>query len=307
MVNLYILNGPDIGQCFNLRDGVMFAGRSLDNDVRIDDKTVSRKHLRIVNRGGKFLITDLKSRNGTFYDGKYLVPGRETEIEEGVPLAIGIRVICLGEGCREQMAPFLDTASLIRESGKEGGNFKDRRRRTSQKRLGLLSNVAIALKTTSAVNEALEKVLDHIFYFLGRIDRGAFLLVDPVTLRIKESICKTNRPGAVTIPPYCEKAIHKTVKTRKPMVYSTGYTANEKGLVDTLKVLKIESVMCIPLISGSKIMGAMYIDSLERPDGFRKDDLLLLLDISQRVALAIEQIRFASETSEIVKNLLGED
>ncbi len=307
MVNLYILNGPDIGRSFKLRHGVMFIGRSLDNDVRIDDKTVSRKHVRIVNRGGKFLVTDLKSQNGTFYDGKYLLPGRETEVEEGVPLAIGMTVICLGEGCREQMASFLDTVSLIRDTGKESEFVGDRRRRIGQKRLGLLSNVSMALETTSSVNEALEKVLEHIFYFLKRIDRGAFVLVDPVTLKVEESICKTNKPGAVTTPPYCEKAIHKAVKTRKPVVYSTGYTANENGLVDTLKVLKIESVMCIPLISGSKIMGAMYIDSLQRPDGFRKDDLLLLLDISQRVALVIEGIRFASETSEIVRDLLGED
>jgi hypothetical protein len=307
MVNLYILNGPDIGRSFKLRDGVMFAGRSLDNDVRIDDKTVSRKHLRIVNRGDKLFVTDLKSQNGTFYDGKYLVPGRETEVEEGVPLAMGMTVICLGEGCREQMASFLDTVSLIRETGKESDFFGDRRRRIGQKRLELLSNVSMALKRSSAVNEALEKVLEHIFHFLKRIDRGAFVLVDPVTLQIVESICKTNKPGAVTTPPYCEKAIHKTLKTRKPMVFSSGYMANENDLLDTLKVLKIKSVMCIPLISASKITGAMYIDSLERPDGFRKDDFLLLLDIGQRVALALEQIRFASETSEIVKDLLGEE
>jgi pSer/pThr/pTyr-binding forkhead associated (FHA) protein len=307
MVKLYLLNGPDIGRSFRLRRGVMFVGRSLDNDVRIEDNTVSRKHLRIVNRGDKFFVTDLKSQNGTFYDGKYLVPGRETEVEEGIPLAIGMTVICLGEGCREEMTSFLDTVSLLRETGKEREFFGDRRRTIGQKRLKLLSNVSLALETTSGVNEALEKVLQHIFSFLKRIDRGAIVLVDPRTLKVEESICKANKPGAVTTPPYCEKAIHKTVKTRKPMVYSTGYTANEKGLVDTLKVLKIESVMCIPLISGSKIMGAMYVDSLERPDGFRKDDVLLLLDISQRVALAIEQIRFASETSEIVRDLMGED
>jgi hypothetical protein len=306
MVNLYVINGPDMGRFFKLRQGVIFVGRSRDNDVRIDDTTVSREHLRIVNRSGKFLVTDLKSENGTFYDGKYLVPGRETEVEEGVPLAIGMTVICLGEGCREQMAPFLDTVSLIRDTGKERGFFGDRRSRTRQKRLGLLSDVSIDLKTTSALKEALEKVLHHIFHFLKRIDRGAFVLVDPVTLRIGESISETKKRGGVTTPSYCEEAIHKAVKTGKPVVYSTPYAANENGLVDTLKVLKIESVMCVPLISRSKIMGAMYIDSLERPDGFRRDDLLLLLDVSQRVAIAIDEIRFASDMSEIVGALLDE-
>jgi hypothetical protein len=32
----------------------------------------------------------------------------------------------------------------------------------------------------------------------------------------------------------------------------------------------------------------MYVDSLKRPDGFSDDDLLILLDIAQRVSLAVE-------------------
>lgn len=307
MVNLYILNGPEIGRSFKLRDGVMFAGRSLDNDIRIDDKTVSRKHLRIVNRGGTLLVADLKSRNGTFYDGKYLIPGREVEVEEGIPIAIGMTVIGLGEECREQMEPFLDTVSLIRKNWKEDGTFAERRKRSREKRLGLLSKVSTTLKTTLAVKGALEKVLGHILYFLKRIDRGAFVLVDPVTLKISESICKSTKPSGDLAPPYWEEAVQKTVNTRKPMVYSKTYTANEEVVADTLKVLKIESVLAIPLISGSKIMGAMYFDSLERPDGFRKDDLLLLLEIGQRVALAIEEIRFVSELSAIAEDLSGCD
>ncbi len=38
--------------------------------------------------------------------------------------------------------------------------------------------------------------------------------------------------------------------------------------VDTLKVLKILSVMCVPLIYRSQILGAIYVDSLERPYAF---------------------------------------
>jgi len=51
----------------------------------------------------------------------------------------------------------------------------------------------------------------------------------------------------------------------------------------------------------------MYVDSLKRPDGFRKDDLLILLDIGQRVALAVETDRLATELEEVAKSLIGED
>jgi len=303
MTDVYILNGPDIGRSFKLREGVSFVGRSFDNDIRIDDKTVSRKHLKIVHRDGKVFVTDLKSRNGTFFDGKYLDPGCEVEIEEGLPLALGMAVIGLGEECKEQMTPFLDTVSLIRKNWKRDANAGDRRARTREKRFDLLANVSMTLKTTSGMKKALTEVLGHILYFLKRIDRGAIVLVDPVTLSISEAICRSSKPGDEVSPPYCEEAVQQALKSGKPVVYSKTYTANEEIVVDTLKILKIESALAIPLISGSKNLGVLYLDSLERPDGFRMDDLLVVLEISQRIALTMEETRMGSKISSVVEKL----
>ncbi|MGD9042046.1 MAG: FHA domain-containing protein, partial [Desulfobacteraceae bacterium] len=63
MAKLYILNGPEIGRSFELREMATYVGRSSDNDIQIRDKTVSRRHLKIVKRGSRYLITDLDSRN----------------------------------------------------------------------------------------------------------------------------------------------------------------------------------------------------------------------------------------------------
>lgn len=71
--------------------------------------------------------------------------------------------------------------------------------------------------------------------------------------------------------------------------------------------MKIESVLAIPLISGSKSVGVLYLDSLERPDGFRMDDLLLVLELSQRIALAIEEDGIASERFSIAEKLPDSD
>jgi GAF domain-containing protein len=65
--------------------------------------------------------------------------------------------------------------------------------------------------------------------------------------------------------------------------------------------------MCVPLINGPLTLGAMYVDSLKRPDGFRKDDLLILLDIGQRVALTVETDRLASDLAEVARSLIGDD
>ena len=295
VTDLVILNGPEIGRTLRIKEGVSFLGRSLDNDIRIEDKTISRKHLKIESIRGKLFVTDLSSRNGTFYDGKYVIPGHEVEVKEGVPLAIGMTVICFGEGCKEQIVPFLDTVSLIREKGKKQGVVEDRRSETDQKREDLLSKVSRTLKGSGPLKVILEKVLGHIFHHLKRLDRGAFVLVDPETLKTMETICTVNKSSEDISASFSEEVIQSVLEAGKPLIFSKGYTEEKSALVDTLKVQKIESVMCVPLINGSRIMGAMYVDSLKRPDGFRKDDLLTLLDIGQRVALAVETDRLASD------------
>jgi pSer/pThr/pTyr-binding forkhead associated (FHA) protein len=72
MAYLYLLSGPEKGRSFRLREGENYIGRSIDNDIRIEDKTLSRKHARIIAKEGRFFITDLKSQNRTFFDSVYL-------------------------------------------------------------------------------------------------------------------------------------------------------------------------------------------------------------------------------------------
>lgn len=307
MVDLMILNGPEIGRSIEVREGVTFVGRSKDNDVRIDDATVSRKHLKVVVKKGSCFVTDLKSQNGSFYDGKYLTPGKEVEIEEGTPLAIGMTVLCLGSGCREQMAPFLDTVTLIRGKDKLETLPGERRRRTQQKRGDLLSKVSLTLKDTLPLKDMLEQVLDHIFHHLKRMDRGAFVLVDPDTRKPLETVCKSGKRKEDPGPNFSEDVVRRVLKSGKPLVYSKTYTDDGKAVADTLKVLKIESVLCLPLLSGLGLAGAMYLDSLKRPDGFRKNDLLALLDIGQRIALAVERERMASEILTAASSLSEHD
>jgi pSer/pThr/pTyr-binding forkhead associated (FHA) protein len=306
VTDLVILNGPEIGRTLRIREGVSYLGRSLDNDIRIEDKTISRRHLKIESTRGKLFVTDLSSRNGTFCDGKYVIPGHEVEVKEGIPLAIGMTVICFGEGCKEQIVPFLDTVSLIREKGKKQDAVEDRRSETDQKREELLSKVSLTLKGSGPLRIILENVLGHIFHHLKRLDRGAFVLVDPETLQAIETICRVNKSSEDISAPFSIEVVQRVVEGGKPLIFSKGYTEEKNALVDTLKVQKIESVICIPLINGSRIMGVIYADSLKRPDGFRKDDLLILLDIGQRVALAVETDRLASDLEEVAKSLVGD-
>ena len=306
MSKVYVLNGPEIGESFKLREGVNFLGRSPDNEIRLTDKTVSRKHLKVVRKGDKYLITDLKSRNGTFVRGEFLSPGKEVDVGEGVPIAVGITVICLGEGCSAQMVPFLESIDLTEDPEELNRTLQMQRDRAAQNKLRFLYNASKALTEDLTIKETLEKLLVHIFELLKRVDRGVFVLIDPDTERVSEIIWKSNNPGDDANSVYCEDVVKHVIESGRPFFVSDAKT--DKGdFVDTLEVLKIESVLCVPLISRSQILGAIYVDSLKRPYGFRREDLALMVNLSQRIAPSIADARFASEVLDAAESLSDDD
>jgi pSer/pThr/pTyr-binding forkhead associated (FHA) protein len=64
-----------------LGGGEVFLGREPTNQIVVDDSYLSRRHCRVIMRGDKVSISDLKSYNGTYVNGQkiheecYLLPG----------------------------------------------------------------------------------------------------------------------------------------------------------------------------------------------------------------------------------------
>jgi len=110
MNRLYILDGPEKGRAFELENDIIYyVGRSPRNTVPLSDIYVSRRHLKILRRGQRYFIEDLNSKNGTCVDGELIDPGVELEIKGGVPIVIGVSVICLGKRCLEEVKALLDS------------------------------------------------------------------------------------------------------------------------------------------------------------------------------------------------------
>jgi len=69
---LVMHSGPTPGKIFPLDGDLLTIGREADNNIAINDAEVSRKHTQFVFQGGKFIVTDLGSTNGTFINGQRL-------------------------------------------------------------------------------------------------------------------------------------------------------------------------------------------------------------------------------------------
>ena len=83
---LIALSGPSRGARFLLNSNLTTIGRAVENEIFLDDVTVSRKHAEIVREGNSYSIKDLGSLNGTYVDGKVQESAR---LNDGMELNIG--------------------------------------------------------------------------------------------------------------------------------------------------------------------------------------------------------------------------
>lgn len=84
---LVVRRGPQPNQVYELRDDVINLGRDITNTIAINDREVSRHHLRFTRSGDTYMIEDLGSTNGTFINGKRLAGS--TLLKNGDMIGLG--------------------------------------------------------------------------------------------------------------------------------------------------------------------------------------------------------------------------
>ena len=86
-LTLHVLKGPRVGEVLVVDRDVMVLGRGDDADIRIQDPSLSRMHVRFTRVGGDGLtITDLESMNGTLVESTRLEGTRRLRTGELITL-----------------------------------------------------------------------------------------------------------------------------------------------------------------------------------------------------------------------------
>lgn len=297
MTILYILDGHDKRQSLEFSGDSLLVGRSADCDVKVKDRFVSRKHLKITRKGMKIFIKDLNSRNGTFVNGEPIHPCVEVELPEGVPVVIGMTALCFGEGYAEGIQDFIGSIDGSGLETEEPEGLPEDRPMTAQRNMDLMLKVSELLNRSTDIHDTLKEILDCVFDLLVRIDRAAIILLDPEMGKIKEVIYRM-REG-VEDQRFSKEVLEHVMQLKEAFMISNADTEEGEDVPDTLKLFHIKSVMCVPLMNRAKLMGVLYVDSIAKPYGFRGEDLHLLSAVSSPVAIAIENALLHSDQIEI--------
>ncbi|MDD2709828.1 MAG: FHA domain-containing protein [Verrucomicrobiae bacterium] len=86
--------GPKRGLAFEVKEGELRIGRRRENDVVLDDQSVSGKHARLYMEDGEVIIEDCDSVNGIEVNGK---PVKKSILQEGDKITIGMTEIMVSE------------------------------------------------------------------------------------------------------------------------------------------------------------------------------------------------------------------
>lgn len=84
---LIVRRGPQPNQIYELTGEITNLGRDITNDIVINDREVSRHHLRFMRGSEGYTIEDLGSTNGTFVNGKRVTGA--TPLKNGDMLGLG--------------------------------------------------------------------------------------------------------------------------------------------------------------------------------------------------------------------------
>ncbi|MCC6521802.1 MAG: diguanylate cyclase [Polyangiaceae bacterium] len=83
---LIVLAGVDVGKMFKLGEGQTTIGRSQKADIRLDDDSISRLHVKVTLAGTFVEVEDLQSSNGTMVNGERIA---KHALKDGDKIRVG--------------------------------------------------------------------------------------------------------------------------------------------------------------------------------------------------------------------------
>jgi two-component system cell cycle response regulator len=87
---LVVISGPSFGEMYKLKGDRSTLGRGDRADIRVLDDGVSREHAAIERDGGKMVLVDQGSTNGTFCNGARI---KRQDLTDGDKISIGATTI----------------------------------------------------------------------------------------------------------------------------------------------------------------------------------------------------------------------
>jgi len=295
-------------QVFNLVRDEAAIGRATDNDIVLNDFSVSRRHAYLKRERGSWVLYDNQSTNGIRVNDR---PVPQGPVGDGDSALIGTFLLRFHEeedaAAREKRS-LESTSTCIRPIAEFNLDFglekevelplesTDYRKRAvldvgyKNKVFEILVQVAKTLISAEDLETVLQKVMDLIFEYLP-VDRGFLLLEEGGGLTLRISRVKSSPRMTSDGPPYSRTIVDMVVRQKVAVLTSDALADERFEAGHSIRMQQIRSAMCAPLWNRDSVIGVIHVDSPLHVGTFTEKDLDLLTALANFAAVAIERAR----------------
>jgi transcriptional regulator with GAF, ATPase, and Fis domain len=294
--------GPFQGTTFSVSEGTVSIGRDPSNDLWIADQSLSRQHCLLVPQDGQFTIRDLGSKNGTRVNG---VPVGEQVLHDGDHISVGNSVFSfqleggdvhlerspveLTDTTEMEFSPFLlrPDDALYLQPDKVTASLP----KTARMALNLNSLLKIATRIGGIRDQdSLQWQLLGLVFDVVPAERGAVLLFDG-TEEFSPPVAWDRVQGPAH-PVRVSRTVLQSMR-RDGIGLVVSDVSNDATLarVETLAELHIRSLLCVPLVVSSAVVGAIYLDSKSPASHFDESHLQVMTAVAGIASLALQNVR----------------
>ena len=273
-------------------------GRHPDNTVQVLDRIVSKEHCRITrSANGEYTLRDVGSLNGSYVNGERV---SEQQLNTGDQLTLGNTVLRFEDDEQKGSAPELRNVTMM--PGQVQSQVRSRvdaathflpvaevtdidALKADYEKLRVAHELSQKLSVGTDLSELLQKIIDETFVLIPA-DRAVILLEDEESGELTPRFVRQKREGEEI---RLSSSILDEVRNNKKAVLSSDAMVDERFKAAKSIIMQgIRSTMCVPLLFGDKLLGAMHMDSMLTTNAFTEKDLQLFQGIATQAAIAIQ-------------------
>ncbi len=167
---------------------------------------------------------------------------------------------------------------------------------SSGERLALLYQLSQTFNSSLDLNEVLNRVMDEVITAV-KAERGFVMLREAASANHEEKLVFKAARGmdqkTIEDPQFqiSRSIVERVAHDAQPVLSSDAQTDSRFNLRQSVMILGLRSILCVPLRVKDKVMGVIYVDNRLQAGIFTQADLQLLNAIASSAAIAIENAR----------------
>ena len=291
--------GPLKGARFELTEAGLSIGRHPSNDLCINDPSISRHHCVIQERGGRYIVVDQESINGTLVNGAVV---EECELKSGDQIRVGDNLFrfLTGDEGDEADDRSVPAAPSLEESGwvaRPTMRFDRSQVLQLQPQRFVPSagdeRARRELEVLLRIGEMLECVQDRECVALRLLEliaeavpaRNAAIVVNVTGWTSLPSVFGWERDSGASPAPQVSSVILDQVMRDGAALLSNDISGTG---AQSLLARRVTSVLAVPLLMHDEVKGAIYLDTGDPIRIFDEGHLKFLTALSGFAALALD-------------------